>query len=175
VAVVKSKRAARGATAKAESAPDVVARRLRHYAERGVFRGFGPATGNGKSTYRILWHRGRSFELTLDAKRKSLRFACVLPAVPPDSDMYHAFKAFVRARRSDDIPAHRHIDPARAEMRTYNRTGDIALTLRVKDGDFDYGTQKLVHLVHEIYLDFLCDGRYRDYMVAHLGLDPDLD
>ena len=153
-----------------------VTRRLRQYAERGVFRGFSPVDVRaGKASYRILWHRGRVFELALDTKKGTLRFACVLPEVPPDSEMYRAFKTFVRSRHSADLPEHRRIDPARADVRPYNRTGDIALTLRVLDGDFDYGTQKLVHLVHEIYLEFLADGRYRDYMIEHLGLDPDLD
>ena len=110
-----------------------------------------------------------------DADQPPEMLAGLLPGVPPDSAMYTALKAFVRARLSADLPEHRRIDRARAEVRPYNRTGDVALTLTVKDGDFDYGAQKLIHLVHEIYLDFLCDGRYRDYMIANLGLDPDLD
>ena len=158
------------------SAADIVMRRLEHYAKRGVFRGFSPiASKGGKTSYRILWHRGRVFELTLDPRNGTLKFPVVLPGVPADSDMYVALKAFVRGRQADILPAHRGIDRTRAEVRPYNRSGDVALTLTVKDGDFDYGAQKLVHLVHEIYLDFLCDGRYRDYMIAHLGLDPDLD
>jgi hypothetical protein len=163
-------------TTHAEAAAESVTKRLRQYAERGVFRGFSPVQDRReKTTYRILWHRDRVFDLVLDPKRGTLKFPVVLPAVPPESEMYREFKAFVRSRQSEDLPEHRRIDKARAEVRPYNRTGDIALTLRVKDGDFDYGAQRLVHLVHEIYLDFLCDGRYRDYMIAHLGLDPDLD
>lgn len=159
-----------------ESAADIVAQRLEHYARRGVFRGFSPAAKQGaKPSFRILWHRGQTFELVLDPKRGTLKFPVVLPAVPSDSAMYAALKAFVRARQSDDLPEHRRIDRARAEVRLYNRTGDVALTLTSKDGDLDYAAQKLVHLVHEIYLQFLADGRYRDYMIAHLGLDPDLD
>jgi hypothetical protein len=161
---------------KTDSPADMVTRRLEHYARRGVFRGFSPVQGRGEKTiYRILWHRGRVFDLLLDPVRGTLKFPIVLPEVPPDSKMYTALKAFIRARCSAELPEHRSIDRARAEVRPYNRTGDVALTLKVKDGDFDYGAQKLVHLVHEIYLDFLCDGRYRDYMIAQLGLDPDMD
>ncbi len=164
-------------TKKASIAPaDVVAQRLEHYAQRGVFRGFSPVNSRGeKTTFRILWHRGRVFDLILDPTRGTLKFLVVLPGVPPDSAMYAALKAFLRARQSDDLPEHRRIDRDRAEVRLYNRTGDVALTLTSKDRDFDYAAQKLVHLVHEIYLQFLADGRYRDYMIAHLGLDPDLD
>ena len=161
---------------KTDSPANVVTRRLEHYAKRGVFRGFSPVHARGtKATFRILWHRGRVFDLVLDPARGALKFPIVLPGVPPDSEMYTALKTFIRARSSDDLPEHRRIDRMRAEVRPYNRTGDVALTLTIKDGDFDYAAQRLVHLVHEIYLDFLCDGRYRDYMIANLGLDPDLD
>lgn len=158
------------------TATDTVTRRLEHYAKRGVFRGFSPVpVRGGKATFRILWHRGRTFELQLDPAKGTLKFPVVLPAIPPDSEMYTALKDFIRARTSSELPEHRRIDRARAEVRTYNRTGDVAITLTSKDGDLDYATQRIVHLVHEIYLAFLCDGRYRDYMIAHLGLDPDLD
>lgn len=158
------------------SAADAVAERLQHYAQRGVFRGFSRgAVKSQKATFRILWHRDRIFDLTLDERKGTLRFPVVLPNVPKDSEMYAAFKDFLKSRQSKELPEHRRIDPERAEVRPYNRGGDIALTLTVKDGDYDYGTQRFVHLVHEIYLDFLCDGRYRGYMIDHLGLDPDLD
>ncbi len=155
---------------------DIVAERLQHYARRGVFRGFSrrPAKG-GTARFRILWHRDRMFELVLDTKKGTLRFPVVLPNVQKDSEMHAAFKDFLKSRQSEDLPEHRRIDRERADVRPYNRGGDISLTLTVKDGDYDYGAQKLIHLVHEIYLDFLCDGRYRGYMIDNLGLDPDLD
>lgn len=155
---------------------EAVTERLQAYATRGVFRGFSRVeVKGGKAVFKILWHRDRLFELTFDTAKDTLRFAVVLPNVPNDSEMYAAFKAFLKSRQSDSMPPHRRIDPEKAEVRPYNRGGDIALTLKIKDGDYDYAVQRFVLLVHEVYLDFLCDGRYRDYMIDNLGLDPDLD
>jgi hypothetical protein len=41
------------------------------------------------------------------------------------------------------------------------------------DADFDYATRKMIHTVHEIFMVFLVDGSYFEYMVEQLGLDPD--
>ena len=45
--------------------------------------------------------------------------------------------------------------------------------MTVKGGEYEYATRKLIHLVHEIFLGFLIDAGYYEYMVEHLGLDPD--
>jgi len=54
-----------------------------------------------------------------------------------------------------------------------SQRGTVSITLSVKDGDFDYGTRKIIQIVHEIFLIFLEDGPYFEYMMEHLGLDPD--
>lgn len=153
---------------------DQVTALLENYAGRGVFRGFakGPVT-NGTARFKLLWHRDRYFDLILDVPKAELRFAVVLPDVPPDSSMYAEFKQFIASRRADDLPPHRRIDPAKARARCANRKGSVSLTLQILNGDFDYATRKLIHLVHEVYLAFLIDGPYLDYMVEAFHLDPD--
>lgn len=153
---------------------EAVSAALDNYAQRGVFRGLsqGEKTRNG-IVYRILWHHDRHFELTFDPRKKTLRFACVLPSVDPKSAMYRAFREFLKAARSSDLPEHRRIDEGRATLKPYNRTGTIALTLRVLDDDFEYGTQKLIHFVHDVYLTFLYDPLYTEYLVEIFHLDPD--
>ena len=47
------------------------------------------------------------------------------------------------------------------------------LVLKIKDGDGEYAVRKLIHLVNEIYLTFLADGKYFDYLVETFNLDPD--
>ena len=37
----------------------------------------------------------------------------------------------------------------------------------------EYAVRKLVHLINEIYLTFLTDGKYFDYLVETFNLDPD--
>jgi hypothetical protein len=157
----------------AGSRVEVVAETLEHYARRGVFRGFsrGPVK-NGRAAFRMVWHRDRVFDLIFDANRGTMRFPLVLPGVPADSKMYLDLKEFIKARHSDELPEHRRIDGRKAQVRSYVRSGNVSLTLTVRNGDYQYGARKLINLVHEIFLVFLADGYY-EYMVDAFDLDPD--
>ena len=158
----------------AASPVDVVAAVLAGYAERRVFQGFSRGRTSGpKASFQIAWHRGRVFELTYDARADTLRLADLLTDVPADSSMYEDLKAFIRARQADELPDHRRLDVRKVQIRTYNRGGNILLVLKVKDGDREYAVRKLVHLINEIYLTFLADGKYFDYLVETFDLDPD--
>jgi len=158
---------------RARSRVDLVAAILEGYAERGVFRGFSQKpVQRGRAVFTMLWHRDRAFEFVFDYDKNTMRFPLVLPNVPADSEMYAALKRFVKSRHSDELPQHRRIDLRKAEVRSYNRAGNVSLTLTVKKGDCEYGARKLIHLVHEVFLTFLIDGWY-DYMVENFDLDPD--
>lgn len=159
---------------KSPEAVDAVTRALESYAERGVFRGFSKSRArNGKATFRMLWHRDRFFDVILDLRRGTIRIPIVLPAVPAKSPMYREFKKYVIGRQAESLPDHRRIDPRKVTVKYRNTGGEIALTFAPLDGDYEYTARKLIHLIHEIYLDFLQDGPYHEYMVEHLGLDPD--
>lgn len=121
----------------------------------------------------MVWHYDRRFELLLDAREKTLRFPALLPGVPTRSAMYRALQAFVKERRSPDVPEHRRVNPAKARIALANQKSAVSLTLTVKDADFEYAARKIIQVVHEIFLIFLVDGAYYEYMVEHLGLDPD--
>jgi hypothetical protein len=161
-------------TKAAASDIDIVAAALAGYADRRVFHGFsrGPTSG-GKAAFTIAWHRGRVFELAFDARAGTLRLPGLLTGIPADSTMYEDLKAFIRSRQSDDLPDHRRLDARRIQIRTYNRSGNILLVVKVKDNDSEYAVRKLVHLINEIYLTFLADGKYFDYLVETFSLDPD--
>ena len=147
---------------------------LEGYANRGVIRGFSrQQTRGGNGHYRLLWHRGQVFDLKYDHRKQTLRLACVLPAVPGESDMYRAFKGWLKQRQGDKLPDHRRCDRSKVSLRPYNRGGNIALTLGILDGDVEYAASKLMSLVNEIYLDFLSNGLYFDWLVETFDLDPD--
>ncbi len=147
---------------------------LEGYAEKAVFRGFSahPKRG-GQAVYKMIWHHDRPFELSLDVAKKTLCFPEVLPGVPARSPMYRDLQAFLKARQSAELPEHRRVNPAKARLACGNQRGTVSIALTVKDGDFEYATRKIIHMVHEIFLIFLVDGPYFEYMVEHLGLDPD--
>ena len=152
----------------------LVAETLENYARRGVFRGFsqGPVR-QGKATFKMLWHRDQTFELIYDAQKNTLRFPLVLPNVPAASAMYQELKQFIATQHSDELPEHRRIDSRRTQIRPSNRGGNVALTAKIVNGACEYGTRKLIHLTHEIFLTFLLDGKYFDYLVETFDLDPD--
>jgi hypothetical protein len=148
---------------------------LEGYAAKAVFRGFSAHEGpqRGQATYRMVWHHDRPLELLLDAAKKTLRFPVVLPGVPARSSMYRELQAFLKVRQSGEMPEHRRVEPAKARLAASNKQGAVSITLTVKDGDFDYATRKIIQMVHEVFMIFLVDGPYFEYMVEHLGLDPD--
>jgi hypothetical protein len=153
---------------------DIVAAVLAGYAERRVFQGFsrGPSSG-GKASFQIAWHRGRVFELAFDARAGTFRLPDLLTGIPGESSMYEDLKVFIRSRQSDELPDHRRLDARKTQVRTYNRSGNVLLVMKVKDGDSEYAVRKLVHLINEIYLTFLAEGKYFDYLVETFNLDPD--
>lgn len=169
VAKLKEKHKVNGTCARIEA----VAVMLEGYAQRGVFRGFSPAEEfrQGRAVFRLLWHRDRVFEFVFDTRRNTMRFPLVLPNVP--AEMYRELKEFIKARHAAELPDHRRIDSRKAQVVAYSRGGNVALSLRILDGDDEYGARKLIHLVHEIFLTFLLDGRYYEYMVENFNLDPD--
>lgn len=147
---------------------------LEEYAGRGVFSGFSRHEGRaGNAEFRLRWHRDQLFQWVWSEARQTLRISCVLPAVPARSGMYRELKAWLRARQDDALPDHRRCDRHKLALKTYNRGGDVALTLHVLDGDIDYAVPKLVALVNEIYLDFLSSGLYFDWLLETFDLDPD--
>jgi hypothetical protein len=146
---------------------------LEGYAEKAVFRGFSAHPKRGKSAYRMIWHHDRPFELALDVPKKTLCFPEVFRGVPVRSPMYRDLKAFLKARQAEELPDHRRVNPKKARLACTNQGGAVSVTITVKDGDFDYATRKIIHVVHEIFLIFLEDGPYFEYMVEYLGLDPD--
>ena len=121
----------------------------------------------------MQWHRDQLFELILDVDKKTLYFPMVLPQVPARSSMDREFREFVESRHSRELPEHRRIDPRKARLTAGNRRGNTTLTMTVKGADFEYAARKLIHAVHEVYLTYLNDGRYYNYMVEVFDIDPD--
>jgi len=160
--------------AKSDASIALVTGILEGYAAKAVFRGFSahPKRG-GKAVYKMVWHHERPFELLLDVHHGALLFPAVLPGVPSRSDMYRELRAFLKSRQTDEVTEHRRVNPAKARITLSNQRGIVSLSLTVKDGDFDYATRKLIQIVHEIFMVFLVDGPYFEYMVEQLGLDPD--
>jgi hypothetical protein len=119
----------------------------------------------------MRWHKERFYDLIFDVGKRSLRFPVVLPKVP--RPMYEDFKKFVASRQATEILEHRRIDPKRVRISCSLKNGDISLLFTSKDSDLEYATQKLINLMHEVFLVFLRDGMYYEYMIETFDLDRD--
>ena len=148
---------------------ETVLKSLRSYADKGIFRGFGPRVDrSGNLECRFLWHAPERHRLRFEPGRSTLVFVDLLPEVPYPSDMDRALRAFVAGRSGEELPAHRRIDPKKANCRCRNRKGKISIEIRCLDGDFEYTANKAVKLVNEVFLNFLA-GPYDGYMIEHFG------
>src|SRR5262249_53750778 len=113
--------------------------------------------------------------LLLELESSSLMFPALLPAVPTGSPMHKSLKSYLRSfSTDDDLPEHRRVDPRRGELLLFAKRGALALGISVKRGEYDYCTRRLIHIVQEVFMEFLNDGPYYEYRVEHLGLDPDV-
>lgn len=156
----------------ATSPEAIIRRELRSYADRGIFRSFSEAMGgNGRGEFRFIWLTEEPFRLTFDARRGTLTFRDLLPGVAPRSAMDRELRAFLKEQTAAGLPAHRRIDPKRAEVKCVNRGGTVSVTLRVKGSHHAYGLRKIVNLAHGIFLSFLYRPAYYDYVAANFQIE----
>ena len=147
----------------------VVRKNLRVYAERGIFRSLNEiAPRNGKQSYRFGWLGDRPLELDVDTETALLTFKRLLPNVPSNSDLYSDLKRFLHGRCDTDLPKHRRIDARRAEVGWVNRSGNVSITLKVRNNQYQYGLNRLVNLVHEIFVEL--NDSHPDYMCANFDV-----
>lgn len=143
----------------------VVRESLQTYAERAVFRGF----SEGKpGQFTFVWFYQHPMELIVDTNAHVLRFKQLLPGVPARSSLAKELKDFLQARHDEALPDHRRIDRKRAEVSFTNRGGIVSLALKVKRNDYAYGVNKLVNLVHELFVYLRAE--HPEYLVENFDV-----
>jgi hypothetical protein len=147
----------------------VITSLMEDYAKRGVFRGFNKLPiRRGVAAFQMIWHWDRRFEVIARPRTKTITIPVLLSAVPARSSLYRDFKAFVKSSQAESLAPHRRIDKRKV------RVGDVSLSMVVRDSDYGYALQRLIHLVHETYLIFLPCGPYHEYMVEELGAPSEI-
>ena len=148
---------------------DVVRKNLQIYADRGVFRGLNEVKPrNGKQSFTFVWLGNRPLEFGIDTQASLLTFKHLLPNVPSHSDLYSDLKDFLKSRCDADVPKHRRIDAKRAEVLWVNRGSNVTITLRVRNNQYAYGFNRLVNLVHEIFVQL--NDSHPDYMCENFDV-----
>ena len=133
----------------AKNTLSVVRESLQIYAERGIFRGFSE-TKSGQ--FQFEWLIGQRMELKVDTAKDMLRFGRLLPGIPSQSALYQELREFIRERHDDLLPDHRRIDRRHAEVSCTLRGGFVSISLKVKNNRYAYGVNRIVNLVHEVFL-----------------------
>ena len=143
-------------------------RSLERYAARGVFRSFSQ-TAPDEFRFRWLWNL--PFHITFDRARGALRFPDLLTGIRRGSALETELKAALRAICAADRPEHRRIDARRLSVRYSNRRGAVSLSFVVLGNDYEYGVQKAINVVNEIFVGFL-NVRHPEYMAESFHLCP---
>ena len=148
---------------------DVVRKNLRAYADRGIFRSLNEvAPRNGKQSFTFGWVGGRPLEFDIDTEAAVLTFKRLLPNVPSSSELYSDLKHFLKSRSDADLPTHRRIDARRAEVGWVNRSGNVSITLKVRNNQYAYGLNRLINLVHELFVEL--NDLHPDYMCSNFDV-----
>ena len=138
---------------------------LQGYADHGVFRGFSESK---PGQFKFVWLLQHPMELQLDAAKQELRFKLLLPGLPARSAWYAELKQFTEQRHERALPEHRRVDRRRAEVACSNRSGFVSLTLTVKKNQYEYGVNRLVNLVHELFLHLR--EHHPEYLVENFNV-----
>lgn len=149
----------------AKSYLNVVRESLQAYADRGIFRGLSE-TRSGHFSF--VWVIRHQMELSVDTAKHVLKFKQLLPGIPAKSKMYTELKKFLEQRHDKELPEHRRIDRRRAEVSCTNRGGFVSISLRVKKNQYAYAVNRIVNLVHELFLH-LRDA-YPEYLMENFDV-----
>lgn len=149
---------------------DEVEEVLRSYGQRGVIHELCKVSSrSGRSAFHFGWLHRQPYTMTCDGIRQKLAMTDLLPGVSRDSLLFKELKAFVKNRSQADVDAHRRVDPDKARGAVLLRAGAVTIELTVLDADVAYGTNRLINLVHEVFL-FLSEY-WADYLYENFQRD----
>lgn len=153
----------------AESHLNTVRKKLRAYADRGVFRGFTEIDRPGtKTEFQFIWLEDHRFVMVIDHDKGTLQLRNLLPAVESRSFLDNDLREFIKGRTSTDLPAHRRVDPKRAKLTYVNRKSQASLTLQILNNQYAYGVSKLLNTVNELFGHL--HMRHPPYLWEHFGV-----
>ncbi len=136
---------------------------LQGYASRGLLRNFQAVSGD----FGFLWMNHKPMRLQWKPQTRTLVFRDVAPNVPSRSPMDREIRAFLSGLASADRPPHRRVDPAQFELFAENRKSQVSIGLRLKDGSEAEAAEKLMLVIHEVFL--MLHDRWLEYMHEEFG------
>ena len=152
-------------------ASEPVTAAFRHYADRGVFRGFRatPAAG-GRVDYQFHWLTRQPMHAHV-SRRGVLTFPALLPHVSGHPGLAPELKRMVAERSTRAVPAHKRIDARRARLTASIRRGDFSIAIAVRGANHEYAVKHALNLVNELFV-FLHEG-HPGYLVEQFGISTE--
>jgi hypothetical protein len=162
-------RRAPAARSRSIAAAGEVSAAFRHYADRGVFRGFHAAPApRGRLQFTFTWLLGRPMTAVFDPSSATLTFRTLFPALPARSPAAGSIRDEIASRTSRTVPAHKRLDPRRAELawKVDRSGGSLMITVRGRHGE--YAVRYALNLVNDLFL--VLHEKYPDYLIEQFGL-----
>jgi len=136
----------------ATMAVDIIRRRLRTYADQGVFQGLSETTGRlGKTTFNFRWLLGSEFALVLDPKKHEIVVKDVLPSIDHRSFIDRDLRRFIAGRTDTKLPAHRRLDADCVTLSYTNRKQSVSLVMRADEAQYDYAIKSLLTTLNDLF------------------------
>ena len=152
--------------------PGAVRECLQAYADRGVFRGFTERSRRAnRVSFSFTWLARAPYDLVYEPNTGTFTFTNVLPKVSARTPLASALKIFVEGRSEARLPAHRRIDPGKASVMAFVRRGVMHLQVSAKSGHHAYAANRVVNLVHEVYLHL--QSYYPEYLWDNYDVPQD--
>jgi hypothetical protein len=142
---------------------------FKHYADRGVFRGFQASPSHrGRVDYRFLWLTRRPMHASID-RRGVLTFPSLLPQATPA--IASELRSMVLARSTRAVPDHKRLDARRAKFACAVRKGGFSLSVDIRGRNQEYAVGKALNLVNDMFVA-LHEG-HPEYLVQHFGISQE--
>ena len=142
---------------------------LKHYADRGVFRGFRASPEvRGRVAYEFFWLTRRPMRAEF-TRRGILTFPALLPQA--SKAIVTEMKSMVAARSTRAVPDHKRVDSRRARLAAAVRKGDLSLSVEIRGRNQQYAVSKTLNLVNEMFVAL--HERHPDYLIEHFGMSQE--
>jgi hypothetical protein len=151
---------------------DAVTAALRHYADRGVFRGFrAVASPRRRVDYQFQWLTRQPMRATFDAARGVLSFPALFPHAAQSPGLVAELRSLIDARATRAVPAHKRVDARRARIAATVRQGALSLSVQVRGSNHEYAVKHVLGVINELFVA-LHQG-YPDYLIEHFGISAE--
>ena len=146
-----------------------IRKRVQTLHERGVFQAPVEEAGRaGKRVFRFRWLLGTEFVLECDPAKRRLKIRDLLPFVEKRSFLDDDLRRFVAGRTDKSLPAHRRVDPKRAELAYTNHRQSVSLIMNVHDGQYAYAVTALLKVANQLFAHLRL--HHIGFLHRHFGL-----